>query len=133
MMESHHVLGMWTRVLVIAALAAGVPLGGAAERQDFGGSAERYFHVEWRVGQAGGHPAIIGYVYNDWNTRANSILLEITELNAAGQAVGTSFVSLNVEIGGGSRAYFETPARSGDATYRVAVHSFEWVRRGHGR
>jgi hypothetical protein len=124
---------MWPRLLLITAPAAGVPLGGVAQSQNFGGSTERFFHVEWRVDQDGGHPAIVGHVYNDWNTRVNSILLEIAELNAAGQELGTSFVSLNDEISGGARAFFEAPVRSVNATYRVTVRSFEWIRRGHGR
>ncbi len=116
--------------IVMAIVSAGLLGAPLASAQNFGGSHDRYFTVEWRTMEDRGRPTVAGYVRNEWNTAARNLQISVVELNAAGEPVATVIASVYGEVSPGGRAFFKAPVRSLSASYQVTVQSFAWVHRG---
>jgi hypothetical protein len=116
-----------TLTAIVAASLLGAPLAAA---ENFGGSHDRFFTVEWRTVEDRGHPTVAGYVRNEWNTTARNLLISVVELNAAGEPVATVIASVYGEVSPGARAFFKAPVRSLSATYRATIQSYAWVHQG---
>jgi len=126
------------RLLLGLALGTGLALGAtgapAAERlAPLVQGWERYFTVEWRVGEARGRPVVWGYVQNAWGLPAIRVQLLVEGLDGAGQVIGQRVEWLaDGTLMPGERAYFEVPAPGPAAQYRVSVFAFDWLL-GDGR
>jgi hypothetical protein len=119
------------RVLRIVLVALAVVFGSGAASWGASDTAaalgQEYFHVEWRAGQARGHPVVSGYVYNDYGEEAQTVQLQIGELNSSGQVIGKTFGRVDGGVPAKGRSYFELAVPAADATYRVTVRSFDFV------
>jgi len=119
------------RLLTAAALTFGLlAVEQPAGSQNFGGSHDRYFTVEWRLVEDMGRPTVAGYVRNEWNTYARNIQVRVVELGAGGQPADTVIASAHGEASPGGRVFFKAPVRSRSAAYQVSIYSFAWVHRG---
>jgi hypothetical protein len=116
--------------ILTATLAAGLLGAPLSLAQNFGGSHDRYFTVEWRTVEDRGRPTVAGHVRNEWNTAARNLQISVVELNAAGEPVATVIASVYGEVSPGGHGFFKAPVRSLSATYRVTIQSYAWVHRG---
>lgn len=118
------------RQVAVLLVAAVLTVAATSSAQNFGGSHDRFFTVEWRAVLDSGRPVLVGSVRNEWNTTARGILLRVTELDAAGQPADTILASVSGEATPTGRVFFKVPVRSTTAAYRVEVESFAWIHRG---
>jgi hypothetical protein len=120
---------LWVALALTLALpAAGVGTAGA---QRASSPLESYLRVEWTVEPAkGGGQRVVGYVYNDRDVWAANVRLLVEALDASGQAVGSTLVSVYGEVPPRNRSYFEAPLPLAGSSYRVTVRVVDW--RGYG-
>jgi hypothetical protein len=112
-------------VAVAVVFGSGVASWGASDTAAALG--KEYFHVEWQPGRARGHPVVSGYVYNDYGEAAQTVQLQIDELNSSGQVFETTLGWVDGGVPAKGRSYFELAVPAADATYRVTVRSFDFV------
>lgn len=120
---------MRPKSVVLASLLLVVPAAVSAQSYGIQG-VERYFRVESELAQGRRGPVVAGYVYNTYGNAAGNVRLIVEGLDAGGQVASSTIVPLFGDVPPGNRAYFETPAPRGGATYRVRVLSFDPVGRG---
>jgi hypothetical protein len=86
--------------------------------------AAEFFRVTWTASPArGGQSRITGYVYNDWWTPADNLVLRINELDASGQLIGAVGRPLVETITPHGRLYFDVKVPRADS-YDVGVSMF---------
>ena len=92
---------------------------------------ERVFHVEWSAqpGRAG-MSNISGYVYNDYGRAAENVELRVSNLDAAGNVVGTEIQRMGDTVPSRGRGYFQVQAPTSYG-YRVDVIGYDF-NMGHG-
>lgn len=116
----------------IAAVVATIIFAtGVGWAQNFGASpAERYFRLEWEVGQArDGRPTVSGQIYNSYGLWAGDVQVLVEALDASGRPVSRT-IGYGGEVPPNGRSYFWVPLPAAGATYRVTVQHFLW--RGGG-
>ncbi|OGK96313.1 MAG: hypothetical protein A3E31_05985 [Candidatus Rokubacteria bacterium RIFCSPHIGHO2_12_FULL_73_22] len=116
--------------LVLLVLAAG-----AARAQNFGGARpeERLFSIQSETARTPSGDAVVrGFVENRGDAWVTRVVLLVEGLDAAGRVVGWAYVPVGGEIGPGARDWFDARAPALGATFRVRVHSFEYLPRGGG-
>ena len=120
---------MRTKRLVVATLLGVLLTGAATSAQPlaphFPGW-ERYFELSWQPFERQGRPWLSGYVVSKWGETATGVRLLVESLDAGGQVVGQRVEWLHGTVPVFSRAYFEVPAPSPAASYRVRVFSFDF-------
>jgi hypothetical protein len=88
---------------------------------------DRYFHVDWSVSPGRpGMSRITGYLYNDYGEAARSVELKITELDTAGQAVGSVVQNVNDTVPARGREYFDIQVPASPA-YKIDVEAFDFT------
>jgi hypothetical protein len=135
-------LDAWTRplaaLLVLAGSLAGCAGGGTSSSWQAscapGGYAQQsldhWFKVSSQVTTGRHGPQIEGYVYNDFSTPAEKMLLAVERLDASGQAVACSTTWVSGSVPSDYRAYFAAAVPDASATYRVRILSFSWASKG---
>jgi hypothetical protein len=93
-------------------------------------SLEHWFRVTWDVTTGRHGPQIEGYVYNDFWTPAERMLLAVERLDASGQAVACSTTWIIGTVPSDYRAYFVAAVPDASATYRVRILTFSWAIKG---
>ena len=92
-----------------------------------------YLRVDFAVEPSkGGRMKISGYVYNTWDKWATDVRLLAEALDASGEVVGSTSVSVYGKVPPGNRSYFDAPLTAPGATYRVTVQSADWRTFGAG-
>lgn len=126
---TRYVIGAVAVTAVLATIFLGT---GAGWAQNFGaGPIERYFRVEWDVGQArGGRPTVNGYLHNDYGLWARDVRILVEALDPSGRSVGATSDYVG-EVPPNGRRYFEVPVPARGSTHRVTVESFFWVGGGN--
>jgi hypothetical protein len=116
------------RMLAAMAIAAAV-LPGVAFAQELPGRAGYVLRPEWSVDDTrAGRPRVVGYVYNDNNTRdATNVWLRVERLAADGAVQGASVARVQGDVRAGGRLVFEVPMPQAAVSYRVLVDSVDWV------
>ena len=130
------------RPFVVLLAAAGL-LGGCAvagtssswqarcARGDFARqSLEHWFRLSWEVTTGRHGPQIDGYVYNDFWTPAERMVLAVERLDTSGQVVACATTWVIGTVPSDYRAYFVAPVPDASATYRVRILSFSWAIKG---
>ena len=122
---------MRASVLTLAlVLAAG---GAAAQNFGAGPPEERLFGIQSETAPTpSGETVVRGFVENRGREWVRRVVLLVEGLDAAGRVVGRAWVLVGGEIGPGARDWFEVRAPALGATFRVRVHSFEYLPRGAG-
>jgi hypothetical protein len=95
--------------------------------------ASQFFRVDFNTKPDGnGHTRITGYVYSDKGRAADQVQLQITELNASGQPVGTFFERMLETVPAEGRAYFDVkvPTNAQAASYHVGVSGWNDIEGG---
>jgi len=92
---------------------------------------ERVFHVQWSAEPArAGMSNISGYVYNDYGRAAENVELRVSNLDAAGNVVGTEVQRMGDTVPSRGRGYFQVQAPASYG-YRVDVLGYDF-NMGHG-
>ncbi len=92
-----------------------------------------YLRVEFTVEPAkGGRMKLSGYVYNTWDKWATDVRLLVEALDASGQVVGSTPISVFGKVPPSNRSYFDAPLTVTGASYRVTVQSADWRTFGAG-
>ena len=92
-----------------------------------------YLRVEFTVEPGkGGRMKLSGYVYNTWDKWATDVRLLVEALDASGQVVGATPISVYGKVPPGNRSYFDAPLTATGASYRVTVQSADWRTFGAG-
>ena len=86
--------------------------------------------VDWDVVSKRGQSLIEGYVYNTDGVAKNDIQLRVDSLDAGGEPVASERRSIAGVVPSEGRAYFQFPAPTPAASYRVTVDSAESVEGG---
>jgi hypothetical protein len=94
-------------------------------------SLARYFRLDWQVVPGSGGPTLEGYVYNQTDMLAISMLVNIEELDAAGNVLRQVGARVLGEVPPGNRSFFSARVHQA-ASYRVAVLSFNWLDKNVG-
>jgi hypothetical protein len=121
---------MSMRRIAAAALAlAGALAPGAGAAQELPGRAGYVLRPEWSVDQTrAGRPRVVGYVYNDNNTRdATNVWLRIERLAPDGAVQGAELARVQGDVRANGRLVFDVPLREPATSYRVLVDSVDWV------
>ena len=116
------------RILAAVAIAATI-LPGLAFAQELPGRAGYVLRPEWSVDDSRtGRPRVVGYVYNDNNTRdATNVWLRVERLAADGAVQGAELARVQGDVRAGGRLIFKVPMPEAAASYRVLVDSVDWV------
>ena len=115
---------------VAAALGiAALLLPGVAAAQEVPERAGYGLRQEWTVAATrAGRPRVVGYVYNDNNTRdATNVWLRVERLAADGAVQGAELARVQGDVRAGGRLIFDVPMAEAAASYRVLVVSVDWV------
>ncbi|MGH7388132.1 MAG: FxLYD domain-containing protein [Candidatus Rokuibacteriota bacterium] len=90
---------------------------------------ERHFTVDAQGAEARGRTVVQGTIRNtsDYTTRRIQLLVE--GLNARGTVVSQRVEWLGGDLQPGAHLYFEIPARTPAASYRVSVFAFDHTRK----
>ena len=127
--------------VLVAVVAGGAGVAAAQSRGEWRGAWEatpgerpalndQFFRVEYSTGTHGPEQSeISGYVYNDYGLPAINVEIEIAELDASGQTVGTETRPVFGLVPAKGRAYFDVRVPTG-ASYRVKVQEFDFVEDG---
>ena len=121
---------MDVRRMVAAAVAiAAVVLPHTAPAQERPGRAGYVLRPEWSVDDTrAGRPRVVGYVYNDNNTRdATNVWLRVERVAADGAVQGASMARVQGDVRAGGRLVFDVPVPEAAPSYRVLVDSVDWV------
>ena len=121
---------MDVRRMVAAAVAiAAMVLPPTAPAQERPGRAGYVLRPEWSVDDTrAGRPRVVGYVYNDNNTRdATNVWLRVERVAADGAVQGASMARVQGDVRAGGRLVFAVPMPEAAASYRVLVDSVDWV------
>ena len=102
---------------------------GLAQAQNVGGPEDRFFRVQFEAAEGRGGVRVTGYVYNRHIYSAVNVRLRLQALDASGQVVGERFAYVLGDVPAEGRAFFAVPVQAQGATYRVSVHSFEFIAR----
>jgi hypothetical protein len=121
-------MNTWRSSMAAAALAA-VLLPGIADAQERPGRAGYVLRPEWKLDDTrAGQPRVVGYVYNDNNTRdATNVWLRVERVAADGAVQSASMARVQGDIRAGGRLIFDVPVPEAAASYRVLVDSVDWV------
>ena len=121
---------MDARWMFAAAVAiAVVVLPHTAPAQERPGRAGYVLRPEWSVEDTrAGRPRVVGYVYNDNNTRdATNVWLRVERVAADGAVQGAELARVQGDVRAGGRLVFDVPMPEAAASYRVLVDSVDWV------
>src|SRR5262249_35577321 len=88
----------------------------------------RYFRLDWGVSPG---PKVEGYVYNQTDTLAIGMRLNIEELDASGTVASQTTTWVLGEVPANGRSFFSARVHQA-ASYRVTVSSFSWLDRNVG-
>ena len=92
-----------------------------------------YLRIDYTVEPGkGGRMKISGYIYNSWDKWATDVRLLVEALDAAGQATGSTSVSVYGKVPPGNRSYFDGALTATGDSYRVSVQSVEFRTFGAG-
>lgn len=125
-----------TRVctLILTLVLLGLAVG-TATAQNFGGGRpeERLFTISSETVRArSGDTTVRGVIENRGGEWVKRIVLLVEGLDASGRVVGWTYAPVGGELGPGARNWFEVRAPRLGATFRVRVHSFEYLPRASG-
>ena len=122
-------MGIRVRRLAAGLAIAAAVVPGVAAAQALPGRAGYVLRPEWSVDSArSGRPRVVGYVYNDNNTRdATNVWLRVERLAADGAVQGAELARVQGDIRTGGRLVFDVPMPEAAASYRVLVDSVDWV------
>lgn len=120
---------MDTRRILAAIVIAAAVLPSIALAQELPGRAGYVLRPEWNVDDTrAGRPRVVGYVYNDNNTRdATNVWLRVERLAPDGAVQGASVARVQGDVRAGGRLVFDVPMPEAAASYRVLVDSVDWV------
>ena len=92
---------------------------------------QHYFRTEATGGtDRRGRPVVSGFVYNSHGLPAHHVQLDVEVLDASGQVLSRTLCYEDTMVPNFGRAYFEQRVPALGASYRVTVHSVEWMRTG---
>jgi len=115
-------------ILLVLAASAAPPVGAQVPP-----TYASYLRVDFGVEPAkGGRTKISGYVYNSWDKWATDVRLLVEALDASGQPLGSTSVSVYGKVPPGNRSYFDAPLMATGASYRVTVQTADWRTFGAG-
>jgi hypothetical protein len=103
--------------------------GAAAALAQTGLDPDRFFGLEWAGGERRGHPAVTGYVVNNYRIRAANMRLIVDTLDASGKVIETTSGTVS-DVPPGARVFFEVPVKQKAPRYRVTISSWEWRESG---
>jgi hypothetical protein len=122
--------------LVAACTSTGPPAAarGAERLEPLMPGWERFFKLDWEIGERRGRPVVSGYLANDSPYEVTGVRLLVDGLDEAGAIVaqGVSWVPVG-RLGPFSRVYFEAPAPGRHPRYQVRVFSYDRIERDGGR
>jgi hypothetical protein len=101
-----------------------VALSAPAGAQNFGGSDDRHFALDWEPGERRGRSIVVGYVANTSGYIFADVRLRVEALDAAGQVVSTTVGYVIGDLGPSTRRLFEVRVPRA-STYRVTVLSYD--------
>lgn len=119
-----HTLGV---LIVVAFATLGPGLSSAEPLTPLVVGWEQFFRVDSELSERRGHPVVMGYVLNERGFTATRVQLLIEGLDPSSHVVTQKVVWLGGVIPPGARVYFETPAGTSAASYRVSLFAFDWV------
>ena len=116
---------------IVTALLASLLLGSTAlAGPNYApGSLDPYFRLEWQVVPTARGPVVEGFVYNTSALIADRMRLQIEQLDASGNVVGSTTTWVLGGVPPNNRTWFRTPVPAA-ANYRVEILSFDWLGRG---
>ena len=127
-MTARHARGRrsWRLLMLVLVVLLGPTPGWA--QPHFGAPHAYYFRLEWRPEiSKTGTPSVHGYVYNEHGYPAARMKLLVEGLDGAGQPLTWTIGYVDGLVPAKSRAFFEVRNLSAASSYRVTVHSFEWI------
>ena len=117
-------------VTVVLTLALGLERGDVSPAS---AQFNSYLRVDFTVEPSkGGRMRVTGYVYNTWDKWATDVRLLAEALDASGQVVGSTSISVYGKVPPGNRSYFDAPLAATGASYRVTVQTADWRTYGAG-
>jgi hypothetical protein len=93
-------------------------------------SLDAWFRTSAEVTQGRHGPQVEGYIYNNYFTGAEQMLIGVEQLSPSGQTVACATVWVTGSVPQGNRAYFVAAAPDASAKYRVRILSFNWMKTG---
>jgi hypothetical protein len=119
--------------MVLRAFAAAVLLclvaGASAALAQMAMDPDRFFGLEWAGGERRGHPAVTGYIVNNYRVRAANMRLLVETLDGAGKVVDSTSGTVG-DVPPGARVFFEVPVKQKAPRYRVTITGWEWREAG---
>lgn len=120
-------MGAVTRLLLGAVFLAGAVATPAAA-QNFGmAPGERYFRLEWQVGEQAGRPAVHGTITNVGGILARDVWLRIELLDGAGRVADSRTALVPGTLGPDMRTFFTVPLGRTAPGYRVWIEWFDRI------
>jgi hypothetical protein len=117
---------MNARAIVVVGAAALITAGlGGARALAVSATPVSQLRVEWETVPRGDRVVVRGYVYNEYQMRAENVRLRIEQLDASAHPVATRVTWIPGTIPYRDRGYFEAAVPAGGAAYRVSVESFD--------
>jgi hypothetical protein len=119
---------MWTVMLLAPLLVVSTVTASPLYSPE---SLARYFRLDWGVSLTSAGPKVEGYVYNQTDTLAINMRLNVEELDGSGNVAGLTTTWVLGEVPANGRSFFTTRVHQA-ASYRVTVSSFSWLDRNVG-
>ena len=119
---------MWTVMLLAPLVVVSTVTAGPVYSPE---SLASYFRLDWGVSPTPAGPKVEGYVYNQTDMRAISMLLNVEELDASGDVAGRTMARVLGEVPPGGRSFFSDRVHQAPS-YRVTVLSFNWLDKDAG-
>ena len=114
------------RAIVILSVAVLITVGfGGARALAVSATPVSQLRVEWETVPRGDKVLVRGYVYNEYQMRAENVRLRIEQLDASAHPIASRLTWIPGTLPYRDRAYFEAAVPAGAAAYRVVIDSFD--------
>ena len=115
------------RSALLIAVAALVVAAAVAQAQPPGRPTAESFRIEWVRRPPSMRPGVDGYIYNDSRWRVTNLRVRAVVVDAAGNPVRESTVSVWGNAVPGTRTFFVLPAIREGEIYQCTVVSFDLI------
>jgi hypothetical protein len=115
------------RSALLIAVAALVVAAAVAQAQPPGRPTAESFRIEWVRRSPSMRPGVDGYVYNDSRWRVTNLRIRAVVVDAAGNQVRESTVSVWGNAVPGTRTFFVLPSIREGESYQCTVVSFDLI------
>ena len=114
------------RCVLLLALTALVVVAASAQAQSPRPTAES-FRIEWARRPPSMRPGVDGYIYNESRWRVTNIRVRAVVVDAAGNPVRESLVSVWGNAVPGTRTFFTLPSIGEGEIYQLTVVTFDLI------